>query len=771
MKRSPFLILLLILSSCTSSNDSLPGEAGSALLVAEPWYEDFESGTVSSWFSYPPFQDTAFDFTLIPGWHRPASHLRGYTDSGNYNYPLDLAPPEDGGTYYLLRAHRPNSGGPQKIGLAYKKALLTGSRSTTLSFDYWLQYPVDASGVLRVELSGSDGRRYSETIPNPEPAVWQNAELQLSDFESEDGISLDGTTEINAVAIYLDLDKGDPSSFVFVALDNVKADAYQQAGFELATPETHQMTHWPIEFGKQHFHPGDELQIDTRANLPLVNVEATLLSLFDEPLAEPLTLTREGENRWQYDGGFTLPEEALGPITLRLEGRDQYGQIARTDVRLWNTEPAEADRPRVLFSDSSRQEIRDKIASSTRFSTIWNRITRRAEASRENPFPEQVNFTDLPNEYLFNSIGKWSEHMGRSRVEEIFDNALVWHIDRDPDARQFAIDSMLRMAGWEQWIHPWFTHQGRAAYYPIGHAVKSIGLAYDLLYDELTSEQRAAVRQGVMKNGIIPIWNEYASDNRIPNNTSNWISMAAGGTLVGLMAFHDELHLDGWERDGEPWFSPLAEKMFELSKQTMLSEGSYGEGIGYQHITYSHAQSFMAALDHQFGVRGLAETLNYTKGHLFWLYISLDRTQDALAMGDSNPRRGALDYWSWFARESDNELLKWFYAQRPGAGWMALLWDEEDAHEQGTPPEEVLPNSMVFPEKGNVVFRTGWDESDAVFVYRSGPFFNHTHFEQGHFRFYAAGEELVTEPGRASYYSDPYFWSYFIQPAAHNTIL
>ncbi|MEX2585089.1 MAG: heparinase II/III family protein, partial [Balneolaceae bacterium] len=32
-------------------------------------------------------------------------------------------------------------------------------------------------------------------------------------------------------------------------------------------------------------------------------------------------------------------------------------------------------------------------------------------------------------------------------------------------------------------------------------------------------------------------------------------------------------------------------------------------------------------------------------------------------------------------------------------------------------------------------------------------------------------EELVTEPGRASYYSDPYFWSYFIQPAAHNTIL
>ncbi|MEX2574055.1 MAG: heparinase II/III family protein [Balneolaceae bacterium] len=743
-------------------------ENADPLLVESTWTEDFAGGTVSAWFSYPLFEDTAFDFTLIPGFYRPQNHLQGFIESGEYFYPVDVAPPEDEDGFYLLRAYRPNSAGRQEIGVAYKKTMWTHD-SSVLEFDYWLRYPVDSAGDLRVDLSGMDGRRYQAVISAPERAGWQKAELDIDEFTAVDGTVFSVGTGIDAVAVVLELDRGAPSEYVFVAIDNVRLDGRMQAGFELISPAAERFDHWPLQFARRHVRPGEQLSFDVRAGADLTAATATVLDPSGEPLSSPVSLSNEGDGRWVADEGFRLPPEALGPLTLVVEGRNSQEQFARSEVRLWNLEDPGQRRPRVLFTEEGRENMQEKISSHDRFADIWEGIVERAAESREEPFPEEVTFPQFDEDYLFPTIGDWSSQFGRSRA--IFDNALVWYMDGDPEARDYAIESMLRMAGWEQWIHPWFPGQGRASYYPLGHAVMYNGLGYDLLYDELSEEQRETIRRGVMENGIIPTWQEYFDDDRIPNNTSNWISMAAGGSLVGLMAFYDDLEQDGWDAHGEPWFSGLAEKNLELARRTMMPDGGYGEGIGYQHITYNHAQDLLAALETMFGVEDLVSTLRYDIGHIFWLYISLDRTHDALAMGDSNPRRGSLDYWSWIARGSDDPVMKWFYAQRPGRGWPALLWDEPDAHRQGEAPEHHLPDSRIFPDKGNAVFRTGWQNDDAVFVYRAGPNFNHTHFDQGNFRFYALGEELITESGRASYYSDPYYWSHFIQSSGHNTVL
>lgn len=765
------ILLLAVVLSVTVTEDMRAQKQGDPLLVDETWTEDFESGTISGWFSYPLFEDTAFDFTIVPGsWH-PRNHLQGYLESGNYTYPVDLAPPDDKDGHYLLRTYRPNSAGQQQIGVGYKKVLWAHS-STTLQFDYWLRYPVEAESSLRIDLAGMDGRRYQAVISETDQVRWQRAGIDLNRFRAEDGTPFNTDIGIEAVAIILELDRGAPSEHVFVAVDNVRFDGQRQAGFDLLNPKAKAAKHWRLQFAERHVRPGESFAPEVQAEQDLEQVRVTLLAPNGESLISSQNLTESRGNRWILEDPATLPSEALGPLTLVVEGVDDQGQMARSDVRLWHLEEPGQERPRVLITESDRERLRSQIASEDRFAETWKRIRDRAAEAREDPFPVQVPFSVYDQDDLFGTIGDWFSVMRQNRTGLIFDNALVWYLDGDEEARDFAIESMLRMASWDQWIHPWFTGQGRTSYYPLGRAVTFLGLSYDLLYHELSGEQRKNIRQGVMKNGIIPTWKEYFEHDRIPNNTSNWISMAAGGSFVGLMAFYDDLEEDGWSADAEPWFSGLAEKTMEVAHQTMRSDGGYGEGIGYQYVTLGNSQDMMAALKHMFGVRsGLMDVLDYDKAHIYWLYVTLDRTHGGLTMGDNSPERWGLDGFSWIARESDDPVLKWFYAQRPGISWRSLIWDETDAHLQGEAPEHHLPDSRVFPKKGSVVFRTGWQNEDAVFVYRAGPNYNHTHFDQGGFRFFALGEELITESGRASYYSDPYYWSHFIQASGHSTVL
>src|SRR5690606_217807 len=114
--------------------------------------------------------------------------------------------------------------------------------------------------------------------------------------------------------------------------------------------------------------------------------------------------------------------------------------------------------------------------------------------------------------------------------------------------------------------------------------------------------------------------------------------------------------------------------------------------------------------------------------------------------------------------------LNWFYASSPGQSWEDILWSREEIFDRAADPSD-LPPTRIFPDKGNMVFRTGWNDDDTVLVYRAGPNFNHTHADQGSFRLYSLGEHLVSEGTYGTYYSNPYYWSYFIQSAAHNVIL
>ncbi len=755
------ILLSSLLLSAALTPAATAAAAGDPLLAPVTWREDFESGDISGWGSYPAFEDTAFDFTILPGRHRPASHLQGFVASGEYFYPIDLAPPQTGGKneYYLLRSYRPNSPAAQRVGVMRPLWLAVGESGGEVAFHYWLQAPAGET-QLRVDLAGGDGKRYSAWIDRPAREAWQRVELPLGRFSAEGGGKLEPGTAIEAIAIEADIPRGNPSMYVFLALDEVAISVARQAGFAVREPRVESFKNWPMLFAQRHYRPGDMLRIQATPDVEGMRaVTARLENLAGRTLAGPVDVERGAADLHEFTAA-----DPRGPMMVVLEGRDARGRIARTEMRIWHLDKAATGHPRVLVSEADRARLRRAIESGEG-KRAWDALVKQAAAVRASSnVPDQVQFGEFPNEYLLSNTAAWAGTL-RQPPGHALTNAWVYWLGGDEEAGEFAKQTLLKMTGWDQWVHPWFQNQGRPYYFPVGLVTENLGLVYDLVAPLMTEQEKARARAGLLKNGIAPAFEEYFIDNRMPNSTSNWISHSTASPLMAVMAIYGETDSESME----PYFSGLAEKFFLLSKNTMRADGGYGEDWSYQNFTFLTAQAFLAGLQKMFGVEGLAQELHYTLGHLYPMYASFDGGKMIMAMGDSHEGNGAGERLVWFAGQSDPQM-KWFYKAGAGNGWQDLLWNGPAVAAAAESPEN-LPLSRIFPLKGNMVFRSGWGERDTLVNFRAGANYNHTHFDMGNFRMRALGEELVPEANYSSYYTDPYFWSYFTQAGGHNLIL
>ncbi len=742
-------------------------------LVPTNWSANFDNGTISGWESYPAFEDTAYDFTILPGSFRPRYHVQGFVASGEYFYPVDLAPPgeDPANTHYLLRSLRPNSTSPQRIGAIYKIPNLYAAEQSSLSFDYWLQVP-PGPVRLRMDLAGADGRRYQALISQPARHEWTRVQIPLADFTAADGTRLSSGLRLAALAVQALIDRGDPGSYVYVALDNFSIDGKRQAGFSFTTPTSNAYEHWAIRFAQRHYRPGETLDLSVASDGgPLREAWARLEDFDGRPLAERMELTG-GPERFEAPAAYRFGEnDPHGPLTLTVEGLRDDGSIARSQTRLWLLAPVPDSHPRVLVGAGDRKRL-SELVKEDRWSGMWQTMQRAAKANNQRQVPTNFQLNDYPHDFLLQA-GSWSPIL-RGNSTAALQNAWVWFLGGDEEAGNWAKETMLTMAGWDYWVHPWFRGQGRATYYPVGQVTEQLGLAYDLIRPLFTPEEAAAFRAGLMRNGIIPSFEEYFLNNRIPSNTSNWISHSTASVGIALLAVMGEGNEGGMNEFGEPYFSAMAEKFIMLSKMAMRSDGGYGEDYSYGAYTNYTAQPFLFMLD-RLGADRLSEQLHYTRGHLYPTYVTTTVNGDKpgmLVMGDAYSGPGGGDRFTYFASLAKDPTAAWFALRSGEPSLTRLIMSDDDLEQRAQSPAEAgLPPARIFPEMGKAVFRAGWDDKDAVFVMRAGPNYNHTHFDMGHFRLAALGQDLASEGGIAHYYTDPYYWSWFIQAAAHNVVL
>jgi hypothetical protein len=732
------------------------------LMIPVEFRQDFEEGHTSGWESYPPFQDSAFD--------------PGFTCSRENALP--------GSRYSLSR--KVQIGFPTKYEIGFiRRVHLCITRSSSVSLSYLLNMYGDETTV-DVVICGMNGKRYTYTIRYPKDDRWQTVTVPVSSFRDGQH-SLAPGEEMEAFYILSHIRKTNPDVAYRIYLDNVVITGTAPAQFHILTPKSSVLEHWNKTVLDKHYATGETLSLAVSPPLS-VSLASTKFSLSDPQGVQilesvPLEFSPKGKV-WENTTLYTFSrDDKKGIWTGKVRGQDNQGRSMETVFEIWLTEKSQP-HPRMYFGSDNIDFYTNRVedpkwkawfdslaAKSLRLRTTSNlgSIVFGAETSSLRTIPPtqwtlqslaHVDLSVFDTTYLLPTLSHYYDIMIPAR-DILYDNALLYAMRGDRDAGEYAKDALLAIAQWKTWTHPWFLARRQESYYPVGELGLRAAFCYDVVYPLMTPDERTIVQKGLLQNCIIPVYQEYVVQDRIPSSTSNWIGNSVAGALSSILSIYGDAPEQG---DYEPYLSGLLTKLKEHISSTLDTSGAWGEGLGYQSFAYTNVLPTITALDRVLHTDITPPALLHS--YLYYLYDKAD--SEVLDVGDSHASLNTLSYFAWILSRTEDPVFRWLYDMAPRDHPLDFLFGRE--HGPVVSPDS-LPKARLFTEIGGVTFRSGWSPDDLVMNFRCGPFYNHQHFHQGSFQLSAFGETLVPEAGVVNYYNDPWYQTYYIQAAGHNTVL
>jgi hypothetical protein len=764
------VILSFVLLTAVSAFPAVTGEKSGSIstMIPDTVHDDFESGEMNAWESYPIAQDPGFD---------PETWC--------------VREPAFGGSRYsLCKVIEPNdTDWPRDenlVGLTKKIRLWTRA-DTKLSLELFAEGD-RRPAEIRVVLYGGDGSRYIWSQAGPKANEWIPVQLSLADFQAA-GKPLAPGILIEAVTVLACYGPLNPHRSYSLFLDDFNLYGERPRRFTAADPTSTYLDKFFFTFLNRHFHRGE--MISLKASLEPVGEPLTLESLMGvllDPAGKPVIkgarFKPAAGGVWESGPIHRIgPGDSAGRWKIVLEGKSHGG--ARIVDELFFLVPERrftpADHPRLFFDagdleawmngpmDPNRRRILDEALASARLSLLKGNLEDITEPEPGNP-----EFLDGgPVSPSWDVYERWFRP-GAAMRNIVSAGAFLYAFAGDREAGLKARTAMIRFAEFKNWQHPWFLNRNWHTYYPVGLWMQAMGIGYDLLYPLFSPEDRAAIRKAVMEKAIIPHYRDWAELNRKPSNVTNHIGMNSTGMLLAALAFLGE---DPDNPDLEPCLSGILAKYKAHIDAGYRSDGSYAEPEAYAGTDTEDLVKGLAALERNLGI-DWTTTTQVKDAYLYQLYLSTANGRGGPAFGDGGRDWGFslrnLHLWLAHRTQDPSALERYRWQTESGAfppdySVFDFLWCPDPA----VRPKPVTENppSRGFGSKGNAVFRSGWDEDALIFALRIGPHSNHYHLDQGTFWLLYNGETLLSEAGYTNYYRNLYYRQFYIQPIAHNTLL
>ena len=760
------VIVIITLQSCLIYS-ALKGSTkllGNLVVTEKVDYkQDFKGGSVSGWDLYPPFQDTGFD----PDFYCPR---------------IDVP---NGDKYALMFEYHPTLITEHEMGFI-KKMMLVASANSKISF----YYKADGYGDfkdLKMVLYGMDGKQYSYTASIIDNSKWNYIETSINNFKNSNK-SILPETGIGGFSVDTYIPKTNMDIKYRLYVGGLSITALQPVKFEIKNPSSVYLQNINLIIPLHHYKAGEVFSLTSElpVGIKLNSVEVNLKNSEGKVILNNIPLNYSSfKNSWINNNLYKFKnEDEPGQWSVKIEGKDRSGKIINTKFKIW-IDRNNLSHPRLFFTSDGINKLKERIktehwkvwwaslvksAARIRNTSNVGSILFGAETSSLHKVPptkfsleslSKVNIAaEFDTVFLLPELQRYFDIMepAQNILEE---NAIIYAITGDTAAGNFAKDALLIISKWNTWNHPWFTARHRLTYYTVGEMGVRAAICYDIVYPLLTQEERDIVCEGFLKNCIKPAYDEYVYQDRVPTATSNWVSnTVSGGICAALVTLGDDPKMN----DYEPYLSGLIGKLELNIHCTLDTVGAWGEGIGYEGFAYSNTLPTLGAIKNVLNLNLASKGILNSYKYFLYNYSN----PHVLDVGDSEPSLMTLDEFAWLSANSNNPVYQWFYMKSPRVSIYDFLFGSDEG--KPTPPNK-LAESIEFPELGAVVFRSGWYPDDIVLNFRSGPFYNHQHFDQGNIQINAFGESLLTEGGRADYYANPRYRSYYIQPIAHNTLL
>jgi hypothetical protein len=439
--------------------------------------------------------------------------------------------------------------------------------------------------------------------------------------------------------------------------------------------------------------------------------------------------------------------------------------------------------PRLLALEKDINRVRELVLKDPDASSLYTEMKRAADELRDVPpvsYPENGNALSsarimLGRTYLLGLLSRLSE------TKESRQNytAEAW--------RQIlpAINSKT----WSPKGTPFLC---------VGETLHALAIAYDWLYQDLSSFQRELLEASIINKGLKPYLESMDSGENWTKKEGNWAFVCSGGALIGALSIA-ESNPDISERVLLKALPAISDAM-----KIYYPDGAWWEGLAYWGYATRYAVYSLSALTTAYGHDfGLSTAPGFQTTGLFPVYLT-GPSGIVFNFGDCEGRSKTPDMCAlfWLSQKFKNPLYAWYNREYFLLPFIAKLKEAEKVipiidkyaapyalnllwySSEGRPElRDAIPtNKTLHGENIEIAaIREGWRTSDVFLAIKGGKNNKgHSHLDLGSFVLDIGGYRWAMDLGKDDY-SLPGYWDYKpgggrsriyrLLTADHNTLL
>lgn len=380
--------------------------------------------------------------------------------------------------------------------------------------------------------------------------------------------------------------------------------------------------------------------------------------------------------------------------------------------------------PRVFVDEEGLKGLRQRARTTHR--TLWKRVLSGLRVFNSSPPAPPAQDRRVQNV------------VGLGIVEA----ALAWQIERKPKYLEQAKKWMDFAVQYETWGYEYSKPNVDLA---AGHLLYGMGWGYDLLYNDLTEEERATYRAKLVRQARLLAEHFEPRAGRRYSYSQNHVYIPTVGLGIAAYALYGEVP------EAEEW-ARLARAVVGRSLEVYSADGYFYESLEYFVFAVPWLVQYVTAHEHFTG-EVLWDLPGFRAMHEYLAHSVLPDGKHVFDFGDaffgSDTRKGTTED---AARthpggklHSNYNLLhataRWFkdskaqgvarHMQRRGdVSWfeyMSLLWYDPSVR---AAPMSALPTYRYFPDHEVVFHRSDWTEGATAVAFKCGPPEGHAALER-----------------------------------------
>ncbi|MDE3197860.1 MAG: heparinase II/III family protein [Acidobacteriota bacterium] len=363
-------------------------------------------------------------------------------------------------------------------------------------------------------------------------------------------------------------------------------------------------------------------------------------------------------------------------------------------------------------------------------------------AVRDNPLARRV-YTDLEKEcdrllstppVEYRTPGNRLQTQSRRAIDRVVTLALMFRLTgRDPWLRR-AIMELNACAAFKDWNPERFVDTAEMTH--------AFAIGYDWLYNALSPEERAWVREALVSRGLdraLPLYQQKTGWTR---DHFNWNVVCNAAMAMGALAVAD----DAQEKASQILRAALESIPHGLGSYG--SDGGWPEGPLFSEYATRYACLFFASLDSALSNDyTLSSFRGFDRAGRVRVY-SIGPANRIFSFGDGPDDPGLAPEMFWMAKRFNNPVYAWSEQKQlehgSRSGPYDLVWFNRESHPPQAPG---WPLDAAFYSTGFATFRSSWEDPNALFVAvkagdNKAP---HSHFDLGSFMLDAGGVRWASD--------------------------